>query len=226
MGHVRREQLYPLFHVLVLHRQGRAPLDGLDLDPDLARVLRKVPEEAFATPPDPGRALSGDRVREVLDHARACKECQILVYEEGPYARRPKTARELAEEREAWEREKRRMRRRFFLSAGYGTAAFVGANLAITEYRNLQLAARKVEGPVLRQLDEPAFQLHPLQILFGALILVAAWGLAEAWRIANVLWLDFTRFKAAVPFIGQRWAERSRRERERWGPPGAGPGGA
>ena len=45
---------------------------------------------------------------------------------------------------------------------------------------------------------------------FMALLLFAAWFLAEAWVDARTLgWFDMTSWKRAVPVVGKKWAEKS-----------------
>ena len=214
MAHLKKEQLYSLYHSLQRHHDGDSPIDGLEIDKALTKVLRKLSRERGPLQPKLDRPLHPGQIKRILAHTKECQKCQILVYEDGPYATRPKSEEEKMAEEVAEQVELRRLSRKFFISTGVGVASFIGANVSIVKYRKIVRDSIPDTGPMVGNPNR-GIEIHPLQLLFFALIVVAAFTLAEAWRIGNLLWLDWTRAKEAVPVIGKRWAARSRRKKER-----------
>ena len=186
-------------------------MEGLEIDAELLKVLKRVPRGRFQEPPASEHTLAPDVVRQAIGHSQKCEKCQILLCEAGPFATRPKTQQEIVGEEEAQATEARRLTWRFYIVTVLGVAAFMGMQSAMSAWFNLGKDPDAVPQSTaqLQAVDTPGF--HPLQLLIVALLVTAAFLFAEAWRIANLLWLDWTKAKEAVPFIGKRWAERSRR---------------
>ncbi len=216
MEHVTEAQLYPLFYALVRHKAGEKRISKLQLDPELGRCVNGLPVERYATMPAEGDTLTSQEVRDIVKHAESCNECAILVLEDGAAAKRRRTEAELAKEKMARKSRDRKMVIKFFISLTYGIGCVIGANLASTKYQLIMLAERAKEGTTFKPLYDPSGGVHPLQILFVVLIFIAAWGLAECWHIANALWIDFDKFKGAVPVIGKAWQAKSRAKREQF----------
>jgi hypothetical protein len=206
--HVPREQLFPLMHAL---RRAPPPAEGEGADPELAGVLAALPEPFHGSLPADQR-LGEETVARLLAHARGCPACRCLLLEDGPASRPPKTAADLVGEASQAEELRKKKVIKFWTSACLGLGGFVGSQISIYEYRVLKAKERGEEqGPRL-QTDptQKGLQIHPLLLLAMALVLVAAWFLAEAYVLARELWIDWTRLKAAVPVVGKRWAAKGK----------------
>ncbi|MGE3164150.1 MAG: hypothetical protein AB7O52_04550 [Planctomycetota bacterium] len=210
MAHVDPQDLYALYHRLFQHRQGAAPIAGLTIDSELTGVLDRTKADRFRRPPHESHALSPDELVKLVRHVSKCPECKLVVFEEGPYAERRKSDDDLREEVAARIEEEGRLTRKFFISVAYAVICFVGAQWAISMWRASKGKPVPQDGATLTAIDDQGLRIHPMLIVAGFLILIAAWGLAEAWGIANHLWLDWTRAKEAVPFVGKKWAARGR----------------
>ncbi len=211
MAHVTRDELHPLFYSLERHHTGEASIAGLQFDEEFTTILNRVTRDDARERKAPLRLLTEDRVRAAMKHTAGCNQCQMLVYEEGPYAKRPQTEEELAQERGLLDEEERKLAWRFGLCTASGFAAFIGANFALRYAKEIGRTPIIGEGPAIG--GQHQFQLNPLHALFMVLLVIAAFSLAESWRTANLLWLDWSRAKEAVPLIGKRWAARGRRKK-------------
>lgn len=213
MAHLDRQDLYALFYALHAHQRGQEPIAGLKLDPDLTGVVERLKADDFKRPPADEHRLSEDDVLKTVRHATKCKDCQLVAYEDGPYAKRRKSVDDLALEASEREEEEKRLSRKFFVSVAYGLAFFIAANWSMAQWRASQHKAEVVDGPTINAVDD-GLKIHPMFVVGMICVVIAAWGLADAWRIANQLWLDWTRAKEAVPVVGKRWAARARRKKQ------------
>ena len=206
--HIPREQLFALMHAL---RRAPPPLEGEGADRELATTLEGLPEP-FRQPLDPEHRLGDETVTRHLSHARECATCRCLLLEDGPASRPPRTAADVASAANLAEEQRKKKVIKFWTSASLGLGGFVGSQISIYQYRVLRAAERgEDQGPRLQ--DDPSgkgLQIHPLLLLAMALVLVAAWFLAEAYVLARELWIDWTKLKAAVPVVGKRWAAKGK----------------
>ena len=216
MEHLTDEQLYPLFYALIRHKSGEKRISKLTLDASLGKCLNGLPNNRFDRAPGQEDILSADQVRQFVQHAGECKDCMIMLLEDGAAAKRKKTAEDLGREKKKRDSKLRKLTIKFFFSLTYGVGSFIVAKLALEKYHLDQLAKIAKDKQQLKSPFDPTGGLDPLQILALLLIFVAAWGLAECWRIATTLWIDFDKAKRAVPVIGKAWAERSKRKRDEW----------
>lgn len=212
MAHVDKEQLYPFFYALGQHVSGAAPIEGVKLDDELARTAERLPKRRFSKPPAEEHVLDAATLKSMAKHAEKCKACRLIVLEEGPHVDRQLGQTELAELARQKLDEEAHLSKRFFFSLTYGVGFFVGAFYVRTLIRN---AAAPSNETTIGSVSELPF--NPLWIVFGFLIVVAAWGLADSWVIANRLWLDWSRAQKALPVIGEKWAARSARKRKERG---------
>lgn len=213
MSCIKDKHLYPLMYALVEHHAERKPIKGVELPEDLDKALGRLPRDRFEDAPADEHALKNAKVKELMTHASSCKDCELMLIEDGPEAKRAKSKAEVKKEEEERVEEVARMKTKFFISLGYAVPSFFAAQYCLNKYRNLN-AEQRMEGPSIRSANQQGLKIHPLQIGFFALLLVAAWGVAEAWKIANELWIDWTKAKAAVPVVGKAWAEKSIRAQE------------
>jgi len=214
MTHVKADDLYAIFYELARHHAGEASLGELPEDEELDGVIRRLRRDSYRVAPAPEHALKSGAIKSWIVHAVGCAECRNLICEDGPEAKRLASAGEIKADKETEAAELEGMKRMFFINLGVGTVSFFGANVAINEYRKLK--PRKAENATaeMRGVNQTKFAFHPLQITFGVLVLIAAWCIAESWRLAHILWVDWTKAKEAVPFIGKAWGERSRKRQE------------
>lgn len=210
MAHVDSKDLYALYYALLQHRSGSEAIAGLTLDQEVSDALGRTKADRFRQPPHASHALTHEEVIKQVRHATKCHDCKLIVLEEGPYAERIKSAEDLREEDARRALEESRLTRRFCIALVYSVVCFAGAQWA----RGVYLASKVVQptdsGPTVTAVNDQALKIHPMLIVFAILIGITAWGLADAWTIANNLWLDWTRAKEAVPLIGKKWAARSR----------------
>lgn len=214
MAHLDPNDLYALLYQLREHQHGSDPIAGVTLDEELARVVQRLSRRDYSEPPAAEHRLSSSVVQSVLKHTSKCPSCQQVLCEDGPSARRRQTETELRAAEEQQEAEERRLTRRFFIALVYAILALGGSVLVQVEYNKLKYQPRVTTDGAILESTEPAQRWHPLQIATFGLIVIAAWGFADAFMIANQLWLDWSRAKAAVPFIGQKWAARSQRKKQ------------
>lgn len=102
---------------------------------------------------------------------------------------------------------------RFWLTSTGGAASFVAAQVVFQIWRERH--AVKAEGTDQARLKtdfrEKGREIDPVMLGGIALVVVAAFLIADAYTIARELWIDFSRWKAAVPVIGKKWVERDKR---------------
>ena len=101
----------------------------------------------------------------------------------------------------------------FWVHLGYGVPAFFAARY-VNNLRLAKIQKARQGGPKIQGVNQAKFAIDPLWILIGMFILFATIGLAEAWRIANELWIDWSRAKEAVPVVGKAWAEKGRKQKD------------
>lgn len=207
-AHLRQDQLFALVWAI---KDAPPPVEGEGGDPELARALRDLPE-AFHAPLAMEHRLGPETVERLMAHTRACHACRMMLIEDGPGARPPKTEADIVAEAAAREAARRRMVVRFWLDAVGGTATFIAAQVVFQIWRERH--AVKPEGndeARLKSVNDKAREIDPVMLGGIALVVVAAFLLADAYTIARELWIDFTRWKQAVPIIGKKWAERDKR---------------
>ena len=159
--------------------------------------------------------LAPQAVKALLKHTSGCNECQILVYEDGPYAKRKKPSKELKKEGAVKEDERKKLKIKFFVSLGYSFPSFAVAQWAIGSYfqgGGPDLIKSEQSIQAVKQLP-----LDPRLFLFLIMVVIAAWGLTNCWTIATRLWIDTIRLKEAVPFFGKKWADKTRKNRKEMG---------
>lgn len=215
-SHVKNEQLYPLFHLLSLHQQKKKSLAGLpDFPDELQKTLERLDHYRFEKEPAEEHAVKPERVKEIVGHLNSCENCQIMVYEDGPTSKRTLSKEEIAAESDKEEERIRKLKQKFFISVGYSVPSLIGGRMLYQTYLGKKPKASAVNE--FKAVNQAKFTMDPLLIGAGALILVAAWGLVQCWEIANEVWLDWSKAKEAVPFIGKAWAEKSRKAKENEG---------
>lgn len=152
------------------------------------------------------------RVKEIIKNLNSNENLQILIYEEGPSSKRKLSKEELAAAEDEEEQRIRALKQKFFISVGYSIPCLIGGRMLYQTYLGKKPKASSENQ--FKAVNQAKFAIDPLLIGAGALILVAAWGLVQCWEIANEVWLDWTKAKEAVPFIGKAWAEKSRKAKE------------
>lgn len=208
-AHLRQDQLFALVWAI---KDTPPPAEGEGADPELARALRDLPE-AFQAPLAVEHRLGPETVERLMAHTKGCHECRMLLLEDGPGACPPKTEADVVAEAAAREAARRRMVVRFWLTATGGAASFVAAQVVFQIWRERH--AVKAEGTDQARLKtdfrDKGREIDPVMLGGIALVVVAAFLIADAYTIARELWIDFTRWKAAVPVIGKKWVERDKR---------------
>ena len=220
MAKIDRKELYALFYALHRHQAKQDPIEGIKIDDEIADAIARFARKHDNKPGRPEGPLTTERVKSILKSVKHDPQIRILVIEDGPETKRPKTREELQEEKQAQEAEAERLFRKFWVSASYGVTALIGSISVGIWYQKVIAAAPRenVSGPMLESVGDAGLQMHPLKITSLILMLIAAWGIAEAVVIAKNHWADFDRVKGAVPVVGQAWlarTKRKRRERER-----------
>ena len=207
-AHLEKDQLFALVWAI---KDSPPPAEGEGADPELARALRDLPE-AFQAPLAMDHRLGPETVERLMAHTKACADCRMLLLEDGPGARPPRTEADIVAEAAAREAARKRMVVRFWLTATGGTGAFIAAQIVFQIWRERH--AVKAEGTdqaKLKSVQDKGREIDPVMLGGMALVVVAAFLIADAYTIARELWIDFTRWKQAVPVIGKKWAERDRR---------------
>lgn len=201
--HVAPDQLYALIWA---HRHAPPPREGEGADLELARTFEDM-KEKLERPLPPEHQLGPDTAARLWAHALECERCRMLVVEDGPGARPPKTEAEKAAEVQHELDERKKKVQRFWTNLPIGAVALGGAMFLLDKHRAKQ--AEKT-GQTGAQMVDPTVktEIDPLIFGFMALVLVASWFLAEAYVIARELWIDFRAWKRAVPVIGKKWAEK------------------
>jgi hypothetical protein len=212
--HVKAADLYPLYHLLSLHFLKKKPISSLgELPDELTKTLERLNHSKFERAPADEHAMKAQQVKSIVAHLKECQDCEVTVYEDGPGSKREKSAGEIDDAEKAREQEVIALKRKFFISVGYAIPALFGGRMAHVEYLKTQ-KAKPITGPTIQGTNQAKFQLHPLQMLAFALVLISAWGIVQCWEIANEVWLDWTKAKAAVPFVGKAWAEKGIKKKE------------
>lgn len=209
MAHVEKDEYYSLFFALQHHRTGDAPIAGLKLHEELDEVVGRLKADDYKRPPAEAHALTEEQIRKTVRHVDKCPDCRLAVCEDGPFAERVKSDEDLEVEAAEQEVEERRLTRKFWVSVVYGFGFFAAARWAILEYYEDTRGDPVADEHAIEAVND-TLQIHPMLFVFGFFVLVAAWGITDAWRIANYLWLDWNRAKEAVPVIGRKWAAKSR----------------
>jgi hypothetical protein len=213
--HVQPDQLFALMWA---NRDNAPPKEGEGADAELARMFSVDMDERFEKPLRPEQQLGPQTATRLWEHALTCPTCRMLILEDGPGSRPPRTKAEIQKEVVDKDAQRRSQKIKFFTNITVGTAAFMGAFWCMQTINNKNLTGP--EGAQLVGIGPK--EIDPLWYAFVVLILIASWFLAEAYVLAKDLWLDFTAWKRAVPVIGKRWAERDKRreqEERRGGPP-------
>ncbi|MCA8959759.1 MAG: hypothetical protein KDC38_04575 [Planctomycetes bacterium] len=211
MAKVDAEELYPLFYALHRHVQGTATIAGIKVDDELSDAITRFARIHDNRPVAPEKQVTPERVKAILKGMKHQPDIRLAVVEDGPNAKRPKTAQEMAAERQEAEDEADRLFRKFLISASYGICALILGFSLFIAYATRDIEQREVTGPTIE--GEQVRSLHPLEIGGLVCIAIASWGIAEAIIIAKNHWADFDRVKEAVPVVGKAWARRTRRKR-------------
>lgn len=202
---LRIDHLHAFVHAI---KSDPPSLNDPDKDTQLERMLRTLPD-AFDEPLPPAFQLGPETVQRLIEDVRRHEHSFMLLVEDGPHTRRPKTDDEVKTEEQRAEEKRRAQKIKFFVDAGLGTGAFFGAQYTFSAWRQKrQEQIVDDAGGALTQKKQ--FQIDPVFVGAVMLVFVAAWFLAEAYTIARELWIDFTAWKRAVPIIGKKWVERDK----------------
>jgi hypothetical protein len=204
--HLRPEQLFALVWAIKDHPP---PAEGEGADVELARALRDLPD-AYQAPLALDHQLGPETVARLMEHTRQCKQCRMTLLEDGPGSRLPRTQGDIAAEASRKEEARQAQVKRFWIGATGGAASFIAGQIVFDIYRDKHRQAPDTAEATLKvdPRDKPAREIDPLMLGGIALIIVAAILLTDAYMIARELWIDFTRWKRAVPIIGKKWAAR------------------
>ena len=207
--HIPKVQLYALVWAI---KQDPPPKDGEEgADTELNRTLRAL-DDAYDKNLAAEFRLGPETVQRYLEHQRGCDDCRMMLLEDAPDARPPKTEDEKQADVKREEDERKALVLRFWRDIGCGVGGFGGAQFCLIKYRQKKFAAAQEDGPRLEAKE--GFKIDPLMMGFMALLLFAAWFLAEAWVDARTLgWFDLTSWKRAVPVVGKAWADRAVQEK-------------
>jgi hypothetical protein len=201
--HLRQDQLFALVWAI---KDAPPPEQGEGADAELARALRDLPD-AFQAPLAPEHRLGPETVTRLMEHTRACKDCRMTLLEDGPSSRRPKTQADVAAEVREKEEVREGKVRRFWMVMPGGVAAFIASQIIFSIWRQRQyVKADESKTGTIQRADKPEREIDPLLFAGLGAVIVAAFLLADAYVIARELWIDYTRWKRAVPIIGKRWA--------------------
>src|SRR5690242_2823186 len=129
--HLRAEQLFAVVWAI---KDRPPPVEGEGADPELARALRDLPE-TFEAPLAVEHRLGPETVERLMQHARGCKECRMLLLEDGPSSRRPKTQADVAAETAEKEEVRERKVKRFWVVFPSGAAAFIASQIVFSIWR-------------------------------------------------------------------------------------------
>lgn len=204
--HLRPEQLFALVWAI---KDRPPPAEGEGADVELARALRDLPD-AYQAPLALDHQLGPETVARLMEHTRQCKPCRMTLLEDGPGSRLPRTQGDIAAEASRKEEARQAQVKRFWIGATGGVASFVAGQIVFDVWRDKHRQAPDTAEATLKldPRDKPAREIDPLMLGGIALIIVAAILLTDAYMIARELWIDFTRWKRAVPIIGKKWAAR------------------
>jgi hypothetical protein len=204
--HLRQEQLFALVWAI---KDTPPPSEGEGADLELARALRDLPD-AYQAPLAVDHRLGPETVQRLMEHTRGCKPCRMMLIEDGPGSRLPRTEGDIAAEVSRKEEARAKQVKRFWLGTTGGVASFVAGQIVFDVWRDKHRQPVETAAETLKidPRDKPAREIDPLMLGGIALIIVAAVLITDAYMIARELWIDFTRWKRAVPIIGKKWAAR------------------
>jgi hypothetical protein len=206
--HLRKEQLFPFLHAL-----GNLPLppvDGEGADPELARVLRELPDP-FKEPLATEDRLGPETVERLLAHTKSCVPCRSLLIEDGPGARPKKTEADVKAEVDRKETERRAKVRRFWIGAAGGAVGFMASKGTFYMWARRKHVEQPTGTALKSDERDKATKVDPVFLLGMGFAVIAAFCLTDAYIIARELWIDFSKWKRAVPVIGNAWADRDKR---------------
>lgn len=207
--HLAPERLFALLWA----KQGALPEEGAEgADPELLRLKADLDERYTKHLPAEFQ-LGPETATRLWEHALACAQCRLLLLEDGPSARPPRTKDEIAAAEQKILDDHQKKLIKFWVDLVVGLVAFGVAFYFINAIRSAEIAA-PVQGALQADPRDVARQMDPRWLGFVVAILVASWFLAEAYTIARELWVDFTAWKAAVPVIGKRWAAKGKKQLE------------
>lgn len=201
--HLRQDQLFPLVWAI---QDAPPPTEGEGADVELARALRDLPD-AYQKPLPPEHRLGPETVTRLVEHTRTCKPCRMLLLEDGPSSPRPKTQADVASEVREKEELRERKVKRFWIVMPSGVAAFIASQIVFSIWQqNRYVKPDESKTGTIQRADKPEREIDPLMFVGLGTVVIAAFLLADAYTIARELWIDYTRWKRAVPIIGKRWA--------------------
>ena len=203
--HIPKTQLFALVWAL---RKEPPPADGEEgADAELNRMLRTL-DDAYDRPLPPEFRLGPESMARYMAHQKACEDCRMMLVEDAPDARPPKTESEKQAEAQGEIDKRKQLVIKFWRDVTLGVGGFGGAQFCFIKFQQKRFAQQDDGGPALEA--KQGFQIDPLMMGFMSLLLFAAWFLAEAWVDARTLgWFDMTNWKRAVPVVGKKWAEKS-----------------
>lgn len=203
--HVPRTQLF----ALIWANKDQLPQDDdPEADQELVR-LRDDLEERYQGGLAAEHRLGPETATRLWEHALACPQCRMLLLEDGPSAKPPKTQVEAAAEEQKKIDDHNKKLVKFWTGLVVGLSSFGLAVFFIRWIRSDQIKG-PVQGALKHDPRDMAFHMDPRYIGFAMSILVASWFLAESYTIARELWVDFTPWKRAVPVIGEWWAGKEK----------------
>jgi hypothetical protein len=203
--HIPKQQLHALVWAI---KRDPPPADGEEgADSEINRMLRTLDDAYDRVLPQEFR-LGPETVTRYLEHQRGCEDCRMMLLEDAPDARPPKTETEKQAEVQSEIDKRKQLVMKFWRDISFGVVGFGGAQFCYIKFQQKRFAQQDEGGPSLEA--KQGFQIDPLMMGFMSLLLFAAWFLAEAWVDARTLgWFDMTNWKRAVPVIGKKWAEKS-----------------
>lgn len=203
--HLTQEQLFPLLWAI---KDRQIPREGEGADPELAKALGRL-SEAFQEELGAAHRLGPETVERLLAHTKSCPDCRMKLIEDAPDARPPRSRADAAAEVTRLENERAARVKRFWVSGGIGLVTFIGGQVifGVWHHRNREEVTKTEVARLESGAPKPQRPIDPLIFLGIAVTAVAAFAIADAYVIARELWIDFTRWKRAVPIIGKKWAE-------------------
>ncbi len=203
--HLTQEQLFPLLWAI---KDRQIPREGEGADPELAKALGRL-SESFQEELGAAHRLGPETVERLLAHTKSCADCRMKLIEDAPDARPPRTRADAAAEVTRLENERAARVKRFWVSGGIGLVTFVGGQVifGVWRHRNREEQTKTNVDKLESGLPKEKRPIDPLIFLGIAVTAVAAFAIADAYVIARELWIDFTRWKRAVPVFGKKWAE-------------------
>ncbi len=203
--HLSAGQLYPILYVL----KGRPPpSEGEGAYPELASLVKTLPDRFLELPPKEEQ-LTRKQVERAVDHIRDCRPCNVMVFEDGPASKPPKTKEEIAKEESVAEKRRREKVKQFWVFGGFGSAGIISSQVVAYIWQNKDVEGVAGDVDILETNQQLDRKIDPLLFLFVILVLIGSVGVAYAYTLARELgWIEFTAWKRAVPVIGAAWAER------------------